>query len=84
MPLATWRADWLLMIGLRLKGAKGERDQFSFWDAQPCSLDLEGRQWDNVDCGFDQCVPWAESLRVLCWAYGSVLVLGILECVCLH
>ena len=44
MPLATWRADWLLLIGLKLKGGKEERHQFSFWDAQPCSLDLEGRQ----------------------------------------
>uniref|UniRef100_A0A3Q1LTF7 Armadillo like helical domain containing 4 n=1 Tax=Bos taurus TaxID=9913 RepID=A0A3Q1LTF7_BOVIN len=24
MPLATWRADWLLLIGLKLKGAKEE------------------------------------------------------------
>ena len=41
--------DMMLLLAAKinswhLKGAKEERHQFSFWDAQPCSLDLEGRQ----------------------------------------
>lgn len=64
-----------------------EKTSFPFWDAQPCSRDLEGRQKfpsGNVDCGFDQCVPWAESLGDVLGIRGFVLVLGYWSvCVCI-